>query len=124
MKVVITLMLLFGVGAGGVSWYSIQNQITPESVIADNKGDVVVYTARNCDDCELLVKYLDRRDVAYTVYDINESDEAFKDYKKLGGNEFPTMLVNGRMLAGFDRNEIKSELSARVNAAKVAKRFD
>ncbi len=119
MKAVIILLLVIGAGAGGAYWYSTENQITPETVIADNNGSVVVYTSSNCEDCDHLVKYLARRDVAHKVYDINESDEAFKHYQKLGGSELPTTLVNGRMLAGFNRDVIKAELGTRVSNANV-----
>lgn len=119
MKVVIIILLVLGAGAGATYWHSINNQISPETVIANNNGSVVVYTSSNCEDCDHLVKYLKRRDVAHTIYDINESDEAFSHYKKLGGSEFPTTVINGRMLAGFDRDVIKSELSTRASTAKV-----
>lgn len=119
MKLITIMIALLGAGAGGYYWYSTNNHISPESIIADNNGNVVVYTSANCEECELLERYLKRRDVAFTAYDINQSSDAFKQYQKLGSGSLPVTLVNKQMLTGFDRTALKSELAERVNSSKV-----
>ena len=65
--------------------------------------EVILFIAgQGCPPCEMVVDYLDENGVAYTLYDIDASDENMKRFRRHGGNTFPLLIYGDERIVGFD----------------------
>jgi len=62
---------------------------------------VVMFTTQSCGVCKMAKSYLTRKGVPYTERDIEVSDSAAADFKRLGGRGVPLILVGSEVMRGF-----------------------
>lgn len=70
----------------------------------DKKTDgqtVVMYSAKWCGVCQRAKAYFKQHGVGYVERDIDESAEALRQFRKLGGRGVPLILVGQTKLSGF-----------------------
>jgi glutaredoxin-like YruB-family protein len=73
---------------------------------------VVVYSTPTCPWCEKLKDYLDKRGVKYKDIDVSGNMEAAREMiKKSGQMGVPQIEINGKIIVGFDREEIEAALA-------------
>ncbi len=79
---------------------------------ASNGGGekVVIYTTRRCGYCRQAKAWFASKGVAYTEYDVENSDRGRRDYKKLGGSGVPIILVGDKRLNGFRADRLAAVL--------------
>ena len=70
--------------------------------------DVVMYSTSWCGVCKKAKRYFARKKIPYTEYDIEKSEKAAREFKKLRGRGVPVILVgdsrmNGFSIKNFDR---------------------
>jgi glutaredoxin len=65
--------------------------------------DVAIYTAEWCKYCKTAKAYMDERGIAYVEYDIEKDRYAKREYRKLGGNGLPLILVGDQRMSGFSQ---------------------
>jgi glutaredoxin len=78
---------------------------------AVGKVPVVLYSASNCEACELARNYLQRRKVPFTEKDVS-SDVKLQDElkKKSGGLFVPTIYIGERVMKGYMQSLLEGEL--------------
>jgi glutaredoxin 3 len=70
-----------------------------------------LYVKDRCPYCEAAMDYLDQQGIAYERIEVRGDDAKLKELKELSGQtKTPTMVLNGRLLANFGVNELKSFL--------------
>ena len=62
---------------------------------------VVMYSAKWCGVCQRAKAYFKRHGIGYVEKDIDESTEALRQFRKLGGRGVPLILVGPTKLSGF-----------------------
>ncbi|MGB5728986.1 MAG: glutaredoxin family protein, partial [Thiogranum sp.] len=71
---------------------------------------VVIYTTSRCGYCKKAKAWFRSRGVAFTEYDVENSNKGQRDYKKLGGSGVPIILVGEQRLNGFSEGRLGAAL--------------
>ena len=61
-----------------------------------------MYSTSWCGYCKKAARYFRQRGIPFRDYDIEKSEKAARDYKKLNGRGVPIILVGKRRMNGFD----------------------
>jgi|GEM_PF-3118555 len=72
-----------------------------------HKSHVIVYSASWCVQCHQTQVLLDEQLVIYVVIDVDDSKEAYTEFKSLGSRELPVVLINGFLIKGFQPLKVK-----------------
>jgi len=67
---------------------------------------VVMYTTSHCPYCKQAKSYFTKRGVPFREVDIEMSSSGEAEYKRLGGNGVPLIMVGGTKVEGFDEKEL------------------
>jgi len=101
--------------AGIFTWqhrYDIRDFVNPPAPIVVPAGfSAVLYATQWCSYCKKTRELLKARGVPYREYDIEHSEEGQAQYKKLGGNGVPLIVINDTVIEGYDRAEIEKALT-------------
>lgn len=110
------LILVAGL-AVGLAAANVPRWLTPAYVEGDYKAyfpdaktKVVLYATATCPYCAKTQEYLKAKNIAYVKFDINESEQARKEFKQLKGEIVPLILVGNRQIAGFKPEVLDSAL--------------
>jgi glutaredoxin len=69
--------------------------------------DVIMYSASWCGYCKQARRYFKKNKIAFDEYDIEKSSKGKADYRKLGGNGVPLILVGKQRMSGFSEAGFK-----------------
>lgn len=69
---------------------------------AAKAGQVTMYSTSWCGHCKNARNYFAARRIAYREIDVEKSAEAAREFKALGGDGVPLILVGGKAMSGFD----------------------
>ncbi|BBB59983.1 MULTISPECIES: glutaredoxin family protein [unclassified Undibacterium] len=110
------LILVAGL-AVGLAAANVPRWLTPayiegdyKAYFPDAKTKVVLYATATCPYCAKTQEYLKAKNIAYVKFDINESEQARKEFKQLKGEIVPLILVGNRQIAGFKPEVLDSAL--------------
>jgi glutaredoxin len=76
------------------------NSVTANSI--DSECDAVVFTTASCPYCQKARVLLDKKEVAWCEFDVNESQVNRDLYKEHGGNGVPLAIIGSTKLLGFN----------------------
>lgn len=79
-------------------------------VAAQYQEKVVLYATSWCAYCRKTRKFLSEKNIPYREIDIENSSEGYQQFKNLGGRGVPLILVNGRVIKGYDTKRIMEYL--------------
>jgi len=72
---------------------------------------IKVYSTPTCPYCHLLKDFLKKRNVRFEDIDVSSDHEAANHMiEKSGQMSVPQIEINGRIIVGFDKEAIESEL--------------
>jgi glutaredoxin-like protein NrdH len=80
------------------------------------KKEIVLYTISTCGFCRAMKNYLSEKGVEYDYTDVDlvegeERERVLKAARKLNPyGTFPTAVINGKVIVGFDEEAIKEAL--------------
>jgi glutaredoxin len=95
------------------SWGSISGFFeSAPAIAANNDTQVVMYSTDWCGYCKQARSLFKSAGVEYHEYNIEKSAEGLKQYKALGGRGVPLIIINGKILRGFDKGQILRELAS------------
>lgn len=72
---------------------------------------VVLYATSWCGYCAKARALFEEQGIAYFEYDIEESAVGEEQYKALGGDGVPLMIVNNQVIQGFKKKRILKALN-------------
>ena len=87
-------------------------------VAGKDKGQIVVYALSTCVWCRKTKELLDRLGVKYASVDVDllqgdEKSKATEEVKNLNPRcSFPTLVINGQCIVGYDEQRIRETLGA------------
>lgn len=71
-------------------------------------GKVVLYSTVWCPHCKRAKAYFSANGIGYTERDIEKSTTARREYKKLGGEGVPLILIGDQMMRGFSAKRFQT----------------
>lgn len=72
---------------------------------------VTIYSTPTCPYCKMAKDYMKEKGVAFTDVDVSADEKAAEEMiKKSGQMGVPVIDVEGRIIVGFDRDELKKSL--------------
>ena len=74
--------------------------------------EITVYTTSTCPWCRMLKDYLTDKKVKFRNIDVGMDSKAAKEMvDKSGQMGVPQIEINGRIIVGFDKEELEKELA-------------
>jgi mycoredoxin len=80
--------------------------------LAQHRSQVVLYGTDTCPFCAKARAYFKDKGIAYADLDVGKPGPARDEFKKLGGNGVPLLLIRDRRIEGFNAATIDSALQA------------
>ncbi len=77
-----------------------------------SSDEIIVFTDDGCPPCIDAVQLLEDEGVDYIEYNIADSEENGKKYRKRKGENLPFLIIGEQRIAGFDPAAIESALAA------------
>jgi len=72
---------------------------------------ILLYSTPTCPYCKMAKEYLNSKNLAYTDFDVGQNREAAKEMiTKSGQMGVPVLDINGKIIVGFDKDEIENAL--------------
>ena len=84
-------------------WGAINNFINPPDYSSDQ---VILYATAWCGYCKKTRELLAENNIPYYEYDIEKSKEGKEQHKQLGGTGIPLLLINGKVIKGYNPKKI------------------
>ena len=83
----------------------------PSARSIDSDCDAVVFTTATCPYCHKAKDLLNKEEVEWCEYDINESEGNYDLFKAHGGNGVPLAIIGNTKLSGFNEAKYLSAIS-------------
>jgi glutaredoxin-like YruB-family protein len=75
--------------------------------------EIKIYSTPTCPYCKLVKQYLSSKGQSYEDIDVSQNKTALEEMVKLSGQMgVPTVVINGQVVVGFDKERIDSLLGA------------
>lgn len=74
---------------------------------------VIMFGAQWCGYCAQARKFFNAKGIAFVEYDINKSEAARNRFEALGGRGVPLILIDQRVIRGFDKRRVIAALYGR-----------
>jgi len=68
---------------------------------SNNSKKVVMYTTSHCPACKAAKQYFAQKGVSYDEIDVETSRSGYEEFRKLGGQGVPLIMVGDKRLEGF-----------------------
>ena len=87
-----------------------ENSTNP-TVSADGAHKVIVYSTPTCPYCKMAAQYFEENKVAFTEIDVSKDEKAAEEMvKKSGQLGVPVIDIDGKIIVGFDKEELARAL--------------
>jgi mycoredoxin len=109
MKYLLLLVSLWG----GYHYYqsNAEGEATELRIAAAAEQPIVLYGTRSCGYCKVTRKILNESKVAFLDIDVEKSEEGAKQFRELGGNGVPLLLINGKRMNGFNEKNLRKAIA-------------
>lgn len=69
-----------------------------------------VYTQPGCRFCEMAKEFLSTHGIPYVERDVSVDEAAVHELRRLGTLAIPTIILNGRVIVGFNVEQLSEAL--------------
>jgi glutaredoxin len=83
----------------------------PEPIVVPPGFTAVMYTTATCPFCAKARELLDARKVPFIEVDVDKSQRGFEEFQRLGGVGVPVLVINDRVIHGYEREKIEQALA-------------
>ena len=77
---------------------------------AYSSDGVVLYATAWCGYCEKTREFFAKNDIPYVEYDIERSEEGYRQYKRLGGRGVPLVNMYGTIISGYSPERMRAAM--------------
>jgi glutaredoxin len=84
--------------------------IAINGLFESDNNEVAVYTRPGCGWCVKTVEYFQDNNIAFTEYDITESDVYHSRFLALGGHGVPFIVIGDNLIGGFNQEAFRMAL--------------
>ncbi|MCP4693007.1 MAG: glutaredoxin family protein [Desulfobacterales bacterium] len=105
-KLLFTVVIIAAVlacGYFGMTFYD-EMQASPD--------DIIIFTGDGCVHCEDAVLFLEDEGVDFVEYNVTDSIENMKKFKKMKTQALPLLIIGKKRIRGFDREYVKEKIDA------------
>ncbi|MDD4182826.1 MAG: glutaredoxin family protein [Candidatus Omnitrophica bacterium] len=75
--------------------------------------DIKIYSTPTCPYCKLAKQYFSSKGLSYEDFDVSVNRQAMEEMVKLSGQMgVPTIVINGKIIVGFDKTRVEELLKA------------
>ena len=72
---------------------------------------IIVYSTKTCPYCRMLKDFLKENNISFEDYDVGSNREKLEEMiKKSGQIGVPVIDIDGEIIVGFDKEEIKRQV--------------
>jgi glutaredoxin-like YruB-family protein len=72
---------------------------------------VKIYSTPTCPYCKIAKEFFKEKNISFEDIDITSNPEAAEEMKKISGQiGVPVIVINGKVITGFDREKIEEAL--------------
>jgi glutaredoxin len=82
----------------------------PTGIPGGGAQKVVMYTTSTCPACTMAKKFCQQRGIPYEEKNVEQSPAAYSEFRKLGGDGVPLILVGSEKMSGFNPNRLEQLL--------------
>lgn len=109
------LLIIFGLLIGLSQLSVVQDTLNPPRDFSNLKYEpVVMYSTSWCGYCAKTRRFFERNKINYVEYDIEKSAMARRQYDELDGGGVPLVLVESRVVRGYNPSLIVEHLDRSV----------
>lgn len=76
-----------------------------------SRKKVVIYTTEWCGYCDKAKQYFRKNNIRFRERDIEKSQQANRDHKKLGGKGVPLTVIGEKVIKGFSEGSFEKALN-------------
>lgn len=70
--------------------------------------NVKIYSTPTCPHCKSAKAFFKEKNISFTNIDVASREEGAKEMKKISGQTgVPVIVIDGKIIVGFDQNEIE-----------------
>lgn len=110
MKKKLIFLALFGLAFQ--YWDHIDNFVFAQPDYSSAQNQVTLYATEWCGYCEKTRRLLKANNISYVEYDIEKSEWARREHKRLGGRGVPLIKINGKVIHGYNEKAILASLKS------------
>ena len=103
MKKFIVIALALGIYQ---NWDSITGSPSGDYQWATASDEVVLYATDWCGYCQKTRELFARNNIPYVEYNIERSEQAYQEYRSLGGRGVPVVNAKGTVIHGYSSQRI------------------
>ncbi|RDX37806.1 glutaredoxin family protein [Kangiella sp. HD9-110m-PIT-SAG07] len=70
--------------------------------LKQEQSGMVVFATDWCPVCKKAKKYFNDHDFKYKLIDIEQDEDGFKKFRELGGENVPYIVMDGKIIEGFN----------------------
>jgi glutaredoxin len=102
-KLILIAILIFIVQ----NWGHIRDFLyPPPDYSAAHSEKVILYATAWCGYCDKTRELLKANNINYFEYDIEKSEEGYRQHQRLGGGGIPVLLIDGQVVRGYTPSTI------------------
>ena len=108
-KILIAFVVLVS-SLSATAWFFSQSDYESSATNDVDQAQVILYGTPNCHYCKKTRKLLSEHNVAFYEHNINADQQAYSEFKRLGGNGTPLIVANGEIIKGFNKAKLLASL--------------
>ena len=82
----------------------------PPPITMPDGFQAVLYATEWCGYCARTRAFFKENNISFREYDIEKSDDAHAEFKRLGGNGVPLVLIAEETIHGYDEDAMRNAL--------------
>jgi len=79
--------------------------------MAGMTNKIVIYTGEWCPWCQVMIKFLKKNKIKFTIKDVDKPKYAIEAMKKSGQSGIPIADIDGQIVIGFDETRLRHVLN-------------
>ena len=111
--IVLVAALYLYLGGGDNQQADARYSVAGTSYSAEKDGDIVMYSTAWCGVCQMTRELFDEENIRYIEYDIEKSEEYYRQFSELGGQGVPLVKIGRNVIHGYNRDLILASIGPR-----------
>ena len=92
------------------NWPKITDAVGITQNASYSGNPVIMYSEQWCGYCRKARELFETKGIEYIEYDISNSEQAYREFKELGGKGVPLIVIDDKVLNGYSRQSILAAL--------------
>ena len=98
------------IDATGAKISDLLSERAKQSAGGANGKQIVMYTTSSCPACKMAKQYMAEKGIPYREINVEQSREGYEEFRRLGGQGVPLIIVGDRRMEGFNPQALQAML--------------